>query len=135
MPIRAEHRVPKKKYTFKQLRNSPDLPVMIAMSGTRVFQHRGGPLPFEASRCFDPQNWYSEGARSAPQLGSRLASSMRLLGSGWVGSRSGADLHRCSNRGNRLRCAAAVAPRLAVADLIGRVARLQLPQRLPDRGE
>src|ERR1051325_460936 len=35
----------------------------------------------------------------------------------------------------QLSCAAAVAPRLAVADLLGRVARLELPQRLPDRGE
>src|SRR5204863_4046153 len=35
----------------------------------------------------------------------------------------------------QLSCAATVAPRLAVADLLGRVARLELPQRLPDRGE
>src|ERR1051325_8150997 len=35
----------------------------------------------------------------------------------------------------QLSCAAAVAPRLAVADLLGRVARLELPQCLPDRGE
>ena len=32
-------------------------------------------------------------------------------------------------------CAAAVTPTLAVADLLGRVARFQLAQRVVDRGE
>src|SRR4051812_30053040 len=35
----------------------------------------------------------------------------------------------------QLSCAATVAPRLAVAGFLGRVARLELLQRLPDRGE